>query len=256
VLDGAVAVFDGVNGVEPQSETVWRQADKYKVPRICFINKMDRIGADFEMSVKSIRDRLGANPLVLQLPLGTEEKLKGVIDLVRMKAIVFTDSDKGSNFEVLEIPPEYAEAASAARMKVIEAAAELDRRSHYPFVTQSRSASRATICTPSITFGTRGASWGTKSVHSTCGAWCSEEIGGIRRARSRRASGISASTVAGFRHAFASPRSSRCPSGDVVTTSHSGSLPCHQRAPGSQSPSELTWRRHSSSKALPTRAGK
>ncbi len=126
VLDGAVAVFDGVNGVEAQSKTVWRQADKYKVPRICFINKMDRTGADFEMSVRTIRERLGANALVLQLPLGTEEKLKGVIDLVRMKAIVFSDSDKGSNFEVVEIPPEFTEAAHAARMKVIEAASELD----------------------------------------------------------------------------------------------------------------------------------
>ncbi len=126
VLDGAVAVFDGVNGVEPQSETVWRQADKYNVPRICFINKMDRLGADFDMSVASIRERLGANPLVLQLPLGREESLRGVIDLVRMKAIVFSDSDKGSNFEVVEIPEEYAEASLRARMALVEAASELD----------------------------------------------------------------------------------------------------------------------------------
>ncbi|MDP1828268.1 MAG: elongation factor G [Archangium sp.] len=128
VLDGAIAVFDGVNGVEPQSETVWRQADKYKVPRICFINKMDRVGADFEMSVKTIHDRLGANPLVIQLPLGTEEKLQGVIDLVRMKAIVFVDSEKGSNFELVEIPSEFQEAANAARHKLIESVSELDDR--------------------------------------------------------------------------------------------------------------------------------
>ncbi len=126
VLDGAVAVFDGVNGVEPQSETVWRQADKYQVPRICFINKMDRVGADFEMSVSSIRERLGANPLVVQLPLGSEEKLQGVIDLVRMKALVFVDSDKGSNFSEAEIPPEFAEAAAAARARLVEAVSELD----------------------------------------------------------------------------------------------------------------------------------
>jgi elongation factor G len=126
VLDGAVAVFDGKNGVEPQSETVWRQADKYKVPRICFINKMDSTGADFDMSVASIRERLGATPLVLQLPLGREESLKGVIDLVRMKAIVFTDSDKGSNFEVVEIPEDYAEASQKARTALVEAASELD----------------------------------------------------------------------------------------------------------------------------------
>ena len=126
VLDGAIAVFDGVNGVEPQSETVWRQADKYRVPRICFINKMDRVGADFDLSVNSIRERLGANPLVIQLPLGTEEKLQGVIDLVRMKAVVFVDSDKGSNFSDAEIPAEFADAAHAARSKLLEAVAELD----------------------------------------------------------------------------------------------------------------------------------
>ena len=126
VLDGAVAVFDGVNGVEPQSETVWRQADKYHVPRICFINKMDRLGADFEMSVNSIRERLGANPLVIQLPLGTEEKLQGIIDLVRMKAVVFVDSDKGSNFHDAEIPADFLEAAQAARGRLVEAVCELD----------------------------------------------------------------------------------------------------------------------------------
>src|SRR5689334_18397828 len=98
VLDGAVALFDGVNGVEPQSETVWRQADKYRVPRICFVNKMDRIGADFEMSVASIREKLQANPCVLQYPLGSEEKLRGVIDLEAMKALVFKDSELGSKY--------------------------------------------------------------------------------------------------------------------------------------------------------------
>ena len=91
VLDGAVAVFDGVSGVEPQSETVWRQADRYRVPRMCFINKMDRAGANFWRSVDSIRERLGANPVPVQIPLGSEENLRGVIDLVKMKAIVFAD---------------------------------------------------------------------------------------------------------------------------------------------------------------------
>ncbi len=126
VLDGAVAVFDGVNGVEPQSETVWRQADKYKVPRICFINKMDRVGADFEMSVQSLKDRLGAHPLLLQLPLGKEEHHKGVIDLVRMKAFEFHDDDEGSKAHEVPIPAEYAEAVKAARSKLVETAAELD----------------------------------------------------------------------------------------------------------------------------------
>src|SRR6266436_1451748 len=94
VLDGAVAVFDGVNGVEPQSETVWRQADKYKVPRICFINKMDRVGADFFMSVRTIVDRLAANPVCIQLPIGAEDKFEGVIDLVEMQALRF-EGEKG-----------------------------------------------------------------------------------------------------------------------------------------------------------------
>ncbi|MBE2248091.1 MAG: elongation factor G [Myxococcus sp.] len=128
VLDGAVAVFDGKNGVEPQSETVWRQADKHHVPRICFINKMDSLGADFDMSVASIRERLDARPLLMQLPLGKESELKGVIDLVRMKALVFHDADKGSQYEAVEIPPEFADAAKAARTALLETVAELDDR--------------------------------------------------------------------------------------------------------------------------------
>lgn len=126
VLDGAVALFDGVNGVEPQSETVWRQADKYKVPRICFINKMDRLGADFEMSVGTIREKLMANACVLQLPLGSEENHRGVIDLVRMKALVFSDSDVGSKYDIADIPPEYKAKADEYRVKLLEAAAEQD----------------------------------------------------------------------------------------------------------------------------------
>jgi elongation factor G len=126
VLDGAVAVFDGVNGVEPQSETVWRQADRYRVPRVCFINKMDRVGADYDMSVQSIRDRLHAQPLCVQLPLGVEDQHRGVIDLVRMKALVFHDSELGSRFDVVDIPGEYAEQAEKARAVLLEAVAEVD----------------------------------------------------------------------------------------------------------------------------------
>jgi elongation factor G len=126
VLDGAIAVFDAVNGVEPQSETVWRQADKYKVPRICFINKMDRVGADYVMSVNSIREKLGARPVRLQLPLGIEDKHRGVIDLVRMKALVFHDSEMGSRFDVVDIPEELREEADAARAELVETAAEQD----------------------------------------------------------------------------------------------------------------------------------
>ena len=91
VLDGGVVVFDAVAGVEPQSETVWRQADRYNVPRICFVNKMDRVGANFERTVQMIIDRLGANPLPIQLPIGREDTFKGVIDLFEMKALIFTD---------------------------------------------------------------------------------------------------------------------------------------------------------------------
>jgi elongation factor G len=126
VLDGAVAVFDGVSGVEPQSETVWRQADRYRVPRMCFINKMDRAGANFWRSVDSIRERLGANPVPVQIPLGEEENLKGIIDLVKMKAIVFADDSLGAKFEELEIPAELRADAEKARAKMIEAAAEVD----------------------------------------------------------------------------------------------------------------------------------
>ncbi|KFE66623.1 elongation factor G [Hyalangium minutum] len=126
VLDGAIAVFDAVNGVEPQSETVWRQADKYKVPRICFINKMDRVGADFDMSVGTIREKLGARPVPMQLPLGAEDMHRGVIDLVQMKALVFQDQEQGSRYDVVDIPEEFRAKAEAARAHLLEAAAEQD----------------------------------------------------------------------------------------------------------------------------------
>ena len=126
VLDGAVAVFDSVAGVEPQSETVWRQADKYKVPRICFVNKMDRTGADFYRCVDMIVDRLGAQPLVLQLPLGAEAEFKGVIDLITMKAIVWLDESLGAQFEYQDIPADMADKAAEYREKLIELAVEQD----------------------------------------------------------------------------------------------------------------------------------
>ena len=119
VLDGAVAVFDSVAGVEPQSETVWRQADKYRVPRICFINKMDRIGADFDNCVEMIIGRLGANPIVLQLPIGTEAELRGVVDLVKMQGIVWKDENLGAEFEYVDIPADMADAAAEWREKMI-----------------------------------------------------------------------------------------------------------------------------------------
>ena len=126
VLDGAVTVFDSVAGVEPQSETVWRQADKYGVPRICFVNKMDRIGADFYRCVDMIIDRLGATPLVIQLPIGGEEHFQGVIDLVKMKALVWGGEELGAKFDEVEIPAEYAAKAKEYREKLVETAVEQD----------------------------------------------------------------------------------------------------------------------------------
>jgi elongation factor G len=125
VLDGAVAVFDAVSGVEPQSETVWRQADKYGVPRICFINKMDRIGADFFASTQSITDRLGGNPVVIQIPIGAESEFKGVVDLVEMKAIIWND-DEGTEFEVTDIPEELVEQATEWHHKMLDIVASED----------------------------------------------------------------------------------------------------------------------------------
>jgi elongation factor G len=126
VLDGAVAVFDGVAGVEPQSETVWRQADRYGVPRICFVNKMDRVGAEFHRCVEMITDRLGATPLVVQLPWGVESDFRGVIDLVRMRALLWQTEGKGDKYDVVGIPDDHAEAARQWRDQLLETIAEND----------------------------------------------------------------------------------------------------------------------------------
>ena len=125
VLDGGVVVFDAVQGVEPQSETVWRQADRYGVPRICFVNKMDRVGASYERTIESIIDRLGANPIPMQLPIGFEATFKGVVDLLTMKAIVWED-DLGKEPRILDIPEDLQERAEEARAKMVEKIAELD----------------------------------------------------------------------------------------------------------------------------------
>jgi len=126
VLDGACAVFDAVHGVEPQSETVWRQADKYGVPRICFINKMDKMGADFEHAVDTIRKRLNARPVAIQLPIGQEDKFKGVIDLMAMKAILWNDESMGAEYEVEEIPQELRKKAQAYHQILVETVVEND----------------------------------------------------------------------------------------------------------------------------------
>ncbi len=134
VLDGAVAVFDAVAGVEPQSETVWRQADKYHVPRIAFINKMDRMGADFARAVAMIAERLGASPVCVQLPYGKEDKLKGILDVVTMKAIVWAEETLGAAFHEEEIPAELLASVEQAREKLLEAAADQDEALMHKYV--------------------------------------------------------------------------------------------------------------------------
>ena len=124
VLDGAVAVFDAVAGVEPQSETVWRQADKYRVPRICFVNKMDRIGADFARTLGQIETKLQANPVAVQLPIGSEDRFAGAIDLVQMKAIRYKDETLGADYVVEEIPADLLADAQHYREKLIEKVSE------------------------------------------------------------------------------------------------------------------------------------
>ncbi|MEA2156710.1 MAG: elongation factor, partial [Solirubrobacteraceae bacterium] len=125
VLDGAIALFDSVAGVEPQSETVWRQADKYAVPRIAFINKMDRIGADFDGSVKTMVTRLAANAVPIQIPMGAESGFKGVVDLLGMKAVIYLD-DLGKDQDVIDIPAEYADASAEARETLLHTLADID----------------------------------------------------------------------------------------------------------------------------------
>jgi len=128
VLDGAVAVFDAVAGVEPQSETVWRQADKYRVPRICFVNKMDRTGADFYRCVQMMIDRLGTRPLVIQIPVGAEQGFKGIVDLVTMKALIWKEENLGADYQVAEIPADLMDRAQELHTKLVETAVEEDEK--------------------------------------------------------------------------------------------------------------------------------
>ena len=126
VLDGAVATYSAADGVQPQSETVWRQADKYNVPRLGYVNKMDRSGADFFETIQQMRDVLGANPVAIQIPIGAEEKFKGVVDLIKMKAILWHDETMGAEYEVDEIPADVQAEAEEWREKLVEAAANYD----------------------------------------------------------------------------------------------------------------------------------
>jgi len=134
VLDGAVAVFDAVHGVQPQSEKVWRQADKYGVPRICFINKIDKMGADFEHAIDTIRKRLNAKPIAIQIPIGQEDKFKGVVDLLSMKAIIWNNEDLGAEYETEEIPAELRKKAEAFRAQLVETVAENDDEMLHKFL--------------------------------------------------------------------------------------------------------------------------
>jgi elongation factor G len=163
VLDGAVAVFCSVGGVEPQSETVWRQADKYGVPRIAYINKMDRMGADFFRGVSMIADRLGANPVPIQLPIGVEDQFKGIIDLVTMKAMIYTD-DLGTTSDVSEIPGDLVDKANEYREKLLEAVAETDEELMMKYLEGEE------LTEQEIRDGIRRGTIGLKFIPVTCGS--------------------------------------------------------------------------------------
>lgn len=163
VLDGAVAVFCSVGGVEPQSETVWRQADKYGVPRLAFVNKMDRIGADFFRGLSMIKDRLGANPVALQIPIGAEDQFKGIIDLVTNQAMVYTD-DLGTTSEKTEIPDDLKELAAEYRDKLLEAVAETDEELMMKYLDGEE------LTETEIRTGIRNATIGVKFIPVLCGS--------------------------------------------------------------------------------------
>ncbi len=166
VLDGAVAVFDGGNGVEPQSETVWRQADRYKVPRIAFINKMDKVGADFEMCVESIKERLGANAIAVHYPLGLEDAFRGVIDLVTMRAAVFDDESKGQKFEWVPIPADLAPRCKELRDILVEACADASDKVMEKFIAGEADK----ITNAEIYAALRAGTLGFKLVPVLCGS--------------------------------------------------------------------------------------
>jgi elongation factor G len=164
VLDGAVAVFDAVAGVQPQSETVWRQADKYGVPRLCFINKMDRVGADFHHAIDTIVDRLKARPVAIQIPIGAEDQFKGVVDLVRMKARVWRDETLGAEFDEVEIPADLLDKAKSYREQMIEAVAESDDHLFERFVEGAQ------ITEQELAQGIRNATIAQKIFPVICGS--------------------------------------------------------------------------------------
>jgi elongation factor G len=164
VLDGAVALFDSVSGVQPQTETVWRQGDKYKVPRICFVNKMDKAGADFEHVIETIRKRLGARPVAIQIPIGAEANFKGVIDLVEMRSIIWNDETMGAKYEVEAVPANLLKKAEAFRMQLIETVAEHDDDMLHKFLEGE------TPTAEELKKAIRGATIGMKVFPVLCGS--------------------------------------------------------------------------------------
>jgi elongation factor G len=163
VLDGAVALFDSVSGVQPQTETVWRQGDKYRVPRICFVNKMDKAGADFEHVIDTIRKRLGARPVAIQIPIGAEANFKGVVDLIEMKAILWHDETMGAKYSVEEVPENLKKKAEAFRMQLVESVAENDDELLEKFLEGE------TIGAAELKKALRGATIGMKVFPVLCG---------------------------------------------------------------------------------------
>ena len=164
VLDGAVAVFDSVGGVEPQSETVWRQANKYAVPRVAFVNKMDRVGADFSRVIKQIKERLGANPVAIQIPIGSEESFSGVVDLISMQAITWSEADQGLTFDTADIPEHLKAEAGASRELLVEAAAEADEE------LMDRYLESGELSEADIRKGLRSQTLANKAVPVLCGS--------------------------------------------------------------------------------------
>src|ERR1700750_2740232 len=164
VLDGAVALFDSVSGVQPQTETVWRQGDKYHVPRICFVNKMDQAGADFERVIETIRKRLGARPVAIQIPIGAEANFRGVIDLIEMRAIVWDDEKMGAEYAIEEVTANLLKEAEAFRMQLFETVAEYDDDMPHKFL-------EGEIPTPDeLKVSLRKATIGMKGLPVLCGS--------------------------------------------------------------------------------------
>ena len=194
MLDGAVALFDSVSGVQPQTETVWRQGDKYKVPRICFVNKMDKNGADFEHVLETIRKRLGARPVALQIPIGAEANFKGVVDLIEMKAILWHDETMGAEYSVEPIPADLQKKAEAFRLQLIEVIAETDD------VLLEKFLEGETPTIAELKAGIRQATIDLKVFPVICGTRLQEQGRADAARRGRRLSAQPARQASGRRH--------------------------------------------------------